>query len=161
MQVPEICFENGTLRIAHFAPDTASPALRELCRRDERGNVYRAKGCDYASIVIEYLTCGIRPLDRAKSFEAIELPLQKPLIPRPHQQRALDDWQKAGRRGIVVLPTGAGKTILAVMAIAATRRPALVLVPTIDLLQQWTSVLEGFFGVEVGMLGGENTVAFL
>ena len=154
MSIPEIWFENGTLRIAHFSPETAPPALLQTCRLDERGNVYRARGCDYAPIVVEYMAHGIRPLDHARAFDVRDFPLQKSLIPRPHQKRALEEWQNAGKRGIAVLPTGAGKTILAVMAIAATRRPALVLVPTIDLLQQWTSVLEGFFGVEVGMLGG-------
>ena len=34
------------------------------------------------------------------------------------------------------------------------KRPAIVIVPTIDLLQQWASLLEKFFQTEVGMLGG-------
>src|SRR5689334_21287974 len=39
------------------------------------------------------------------------------LTPRPYQEDALAAWVAAGGRGVVVLPTGAGKTVLALMAI--------------------------------------------
>ena len=39
------------------------------------------------------------------------------LTPRPYQSDALAAWLAADSRGVVVLPTGAGKTILALMAI--------------------------------------------
>jgi sugar phosphate isomerase/epimerase len=38
--------------------------------------------------------------------------------PFPHQTEALTAWWGAGGRGVVVLPTGTGKTHLAVMAIS-------------------------------------------
>ncbi|MBO5899829.1 MAG: DEAD/DEAH box helicase, partial [Lentisphaeria bacterium] len=73
---------------------------------------------------------------------------------RPHQQEALDCWIANSKRGVTVLPTGSGKTILAVSAIAAAGRSALILVPTIDLLTQWANVLGSFFDMPIGMLGG-------
>ena len=87
------------------------------------------------------------------SFEG-DWGLKEKIIPRPHQKEALKRWQDAGCKGIAALPTGSGKTILAVMAIAAVQRRTIVLVPTIDLLTQWAAVLERFFKVPVGMLGG-------
>ena len=80
--------------------------------------------------------------------------IREKIIPRPHQQTALDQWIAAGCRGVVSLPTGAGKTILAMMAIAYLRRPTLILVPTIDLLTQWCATIDRFFNVRCGMLGG-------
>ena len=59
-----------------------------------------------------------------------------------------------GGRGVVVLPTGTGKTHLALMAIARTARPTMVVTPTIDLLNQWYGELVHAFGVPVGLIGG-------
>src|SRR5207237_523366 len=67
---------------------------------------------------------------------------------------ALETWARAGSRGIVVLPTGTGKTHLAVMAIQRTGRPAIVVTPTIDLLNQWYGELLLAFGEPIGLLGG-------
>jgi superfamily II DNA or RNA helicase len=42
--------------------------------------------------------------------------------PRPYQREALAAWQKAGGRGVVVLPTGAGKTLVAQLALEDRQR---------------------------------------
>ena len=62
-------------------------------------------------------------------------------------------------RGVVVLPTGAGKTAVAIQGIERVGRSALVVVPTLALLKQWYSVLFDSFGasVTVGLLGGGYT----
>jgi superfamily II DNA or RNA helicase len=52
------------------------------------------------------------------------------------------------------MPTGAGKTILAMMIMANIKRSTLIVVPTIDLLQQWERVIQGCYGGPVGVLGG-------
>nr|MDQ2688569.1 hypothetical protein [Armatimonadota bacterium] len=36
-----------------------------------------------------------------------------PLTARPYQSGAVEAWGKASGRGVVVLPTGAGKTVVA------------------------------------------------
>jgi superfamily II DNA or RNA helicase len=82
--------------------------------------------------------------------------------PRRYQQEALDAWQAAGRRGVVVLLTGAGKTLLGALAMAACGVRALVLVPTIDLTLQWQDALaRAFWDVaspaereSIGVVGG-------
>ncbi|BDI29126.1 ATP-dependent helicase [Capsulimonas corticalis] len=79
------------------------------------------------------------------------------VTPRPYQQEALAAWSAAGARGMVVLPTGAGKTMLALTAIAAMQVSTLVVAPTIDLLHQWHDTICARFGMEpdaVGMIGG-------
>ena len=60
---------------------------------------------------------------------------------RPYQREAIERWERAGRRGVVVLPTGAGKTLVALLAIDAVRQHTLVVVPTLDLLEQWRRTL--------------------
>ena len=160
MREIELFFENGVLRLDHCDPAAVPTAAARMIRVDPRGGVVRARACDYAPLLLELMASGIRVRDHAKAFAPLDLVLRKNLVPRPHQTRALEAWRAGGGRGVAALPTGAGKTILAVMAMAAIRRPTLVLVPTIDLLQQWTGVLENWFGIPVGMLGGgEHEVA--
>ena len=79
------------------------------------------------------------------------------VTPRPYQKDALTAWGKAHGRGIVVLPTGAGKTVVALMTLEAMKVSTLVVVPTIDLLHQWHDTICARFGLEkeaVGMIGG-------
>lgn len=64
--------------------------------------------------------------------------LWSPADLRPYQEAALSAWALAHRRGIVALPTGSGKTRLAIAAIRRTGLSALCLVPTRVLLDQWT-----------------------
>src|SRR5688572_28080161 len=64
--------------------------------------------------------------DTAAAYQRIELPLVKPITPRPHQRDALSAFRNNGFEGVVVLPTGAGKTICAVLAIAELGRSTLV-----------------------------------
>lgn len=78
------------------------------------------------------------------------------LTPRPYQQEALDAWLAAEGRGVVVLPTGAGKTVLALMAVERLKLRTLVVVPTIELLYQWRDALIERLGVaksKVGIVG--------
>ena len=85
--------------------------------------------------------------------------------PYPHQREALAAWIAAGRLGVVVLPTGAGKTYLAQLAMQATRRSTLIVVPTLDLMHQWYAhLLAAFPDAPVGLLGGgshDNTAVLV
>jgi len=58
---------------------------------------------------------------------------------------------------VVILPTGAGKTLVAAMAIHTTGLWTLAVVPTLDLLQQWRAALASALGLsleEIGLFGG-------
>ncbi|HEX5439957.1 MAG TPA: DEAD/DEAH box helicase, partial [Ktedonobacterales bacterium] len=77
--------------------------------------------------------------------------------PRSYQREAVDAWLRDGARGVVVLPTGAGKTVVAFDAIAHLGVRTLVVVPTIELLRQWRAGLAEQLGLpleSVGIIGG-------
>jgi len=77
--------------------------------------------------------------------------------PRPYQNEALARWLAEGSAGVIVLPTGAGKTLVAAMAIHETGLWTLVVVPTLDLLQQWRTALASALSLnpaEIGLFGG-------
>ncbi len=80
-------------------------------------------------------------------------PFEPRFVLREYQLDAYNAWVASQRRGIVVLPTGAGKTAVAIYAISKTNVPTLVVVPTIDLLNQWGEQLKAQ-GAQVGYLGG-------
>jgi superfamily II DNA or RNA helicase len=77
--------------------------------------------------------------------------------PHPYQTAAVEAWLRVGARGLVVLPTGAGKTIVAFDAIARLGVRTLVVVPTIELLRQWRAGLAEKLGAapeQIGVIGG-------
>ena len=77
--------------------------------------------------------------------------------PRPYQEDALTAWLAQGSAGVVVLPTGAGKTFVAAMAIVETGLWTLAVVPTIDLLLQWRTALATALSLnidDIGTFGG-------
>jgi superfamily II DNA or RNA helicase len=78
---------------------------------------------------------------------------------RDYQEASLQLWQAAGGRGVVVLPTGGGKTHVAIGAIVRAQVPTLCLVPPRVLLHQWRSALGAPCGCSIGTLGdGLRTV---
>jgi superfamily II DNA or RNA helicase len=121
---------------------------------DRRSLQWRAPAVRYRDVVMALKGAGVVFDDQARQYEARPFPLIKKIEPRQHQQLAIDAWLAGGGRGVVSLPTGAGKTVLAVMVIAKIQRSTLVVVPTIDLVRQWQAVLTGYFGEQVGALGG-------
>lgn len=144
-------FDDGTLTIA--GADAHAPLLAPWCVWDERVGRHRARARDYAPVV-RALHRQVPYRDEARSYAAIELGPPPGDALRPYQRRALTAWLEAGRRGVVVLPTGAGKTHVALHALLAVRRSTLVLVPTIELVHQWAGFLAEALGVPIGRYGG-------
>ncbi|OZE87212.1 hypothetical protein CH298_17805 [Rhodococcoides fascians] len=76
---------------------------------------------------------------------------------RAWQKEAFEAWRGAGNRAIVEAVTGTGKTRVGVAAIVSARslnQQVLVVVPTIDLLEQWhTEVKQHLPSVSVGRRG--------
>ncbi len=90
---------------------------------------------------------------------ALPFPVSLSIEPRPYQEDALTAWLAEESAGVVVLPTGAGKTFVAAMAIAKTGLWTLAVVPTLDLLQQWRAALASTLSLsadDIGIFGGGN-----
>ncbi len=146
-------FDAGSLLVTG-SEEELSPIL-PLLTPDPRVGAYRALACQYRSISA-FLTRfrGDCIKDEVPEYRDCHWQLQTKLTLRPYQQEALDAWDEGGRHGVVVLPTGVGKSLVGVNAIARAGFPAIIILPTIELMNQWASQLEEHFGVEVGMLGG-------
>jgi superfamily II DNA or RNA helicase len=122
---------------------------------DPRRGAHRAPAMAYASIVRALRRAGLEHVDEARRYAELE---RGAILARPepfyYQREAVDAWERAGGRGVVVLPTGSGKTLVATLAIDRRLRSTIVVVPTLDLLRQWHDVLEAAFALPVGLVGG-------
>ena len=72
---------------------------------------------------------------------------------RPEQAEALAAWNRAGRRGQVIMPTGTGKTEVALAAMAETAVATLVVAPVRDLMYQWHRRILAAFDYDAGIVG--------
>lgn len=150
----QLRFEDGILCLLGCSEGGLMVGLDSWFTWDHRRECWITEPQNYREIVIFLHRGGVEIVDGARAYQNLELALVEDIIPRKHQSAALKSWRESGKRGVVSLPTGAGKTILAILAMAEIKRPTLVVVPTIDLLHQWIGLLVKFFGIEIGALGG-------
>ncbi|WP_086886841.1 DEAD/DEAH box helicase family protein [Natrarchaeobaculum aegyptiacum] len=169
-------FEEGTVRIDGLEGDIAreiADGVSDL-EADHRTDGHRVPAHRYAAVRRGLLeSAAVTPTnldDRVCSLESVG-DLESTYELRSYQQAALDAWLEtdhwaassasgsqleleAAPAGVLELPTGSGKTVIALKAIERLAVPTLVVVPTIDLLEQWISELEAEFDCPIGRFGG-------
>ena len=124
---------------------------------DPRTNLLRALALHYSNIIC-YLEENAIDYDDSV-MDLIPSPLFVPdkVSLREYQKKALENWIKAGMKGCVVLPTGSGKTIVGIKAIERINSATLIVVPTLELMGQWTEILSKHIAnAKIGNLGGGN-----
>lgn len=144
-------FDSGTLLLEGADQSAPVPAVFQW---DERVRRWRAPAVAYRQAVEELVRQKRPHQDEARKYHQFEFRSMLDIEPRPYQQEAIAQWREHGRRGVVILPTGAGKSLVAQMAIEQTGRSTLVVVPTIDLMNQWYDLLLSTFRAEIGLIGG-------
>jgi superfamily II DNA or RNA helicase len=149
--VVSVSFASGTLEIRRWPPGVSLPAQTAW---DERTGCHRAPAIAYADVVRALVASKTAYEDLARSYTELACGARVRRDPRPYQSEALAAWTAHRARGVVVLPTGAGKSHVAVLAIDAKKRSTLVVAPTLDLVRQWFDLLAATFGVHVGLVGG-------
>lgn len=120
-----------------LAPRGAGPQIAGLCS---------SSGCE-----VEYE-------DRTRSLPDTRLTTNIKL--QPHQRAAADTMMKT-RTGVLSSPTGSGKTVMALELIARREQPALIVVHTKELAQQWIARVKQFVPNcgKIGLIGsGKNTI---
>ena len=141
----DLRFERGTIRVDG---DVSVPFVT----RDGRSKTGRVPAHRYVDLIDSLEERGITYEDHLCPLPSLSLVTTYRL--RSYQEEAIDAWTAANHRGVIELPTGSGKTVIGIAAIADRATPSLVIVPTIDLLEQWRRELETEFDVPIGQLGG-------
>ena len=147
----KVRFDRGTILLTEPPKDLDLGEVPWLLW-DSRVGAHRAPASRYAELsdwlrklAIEFEDITPAPRSSTTAWSAVEL--------RPYQDAALSAWELAHRRGIVALPTGSGKTRLAIEAIRRTGLTALCLVPTRVLLDQWSREIATVYEGTVGRYG--------
>jgi len=142
--VPYAHFLGGTLVLEHLNSEATPPAPFQWLNAK-----WRCPAVYYRAVRPWLDAQCIR--NAIPHWQTLPLTLHDDRELHPYQTEALDAWLTADRWGSIVLPTGAGKTLVACHAIARCGVSALIVVPTIDLLHQWYARLENSFAPAPGL----------
>jgi superfamily II DNA or RNA helicase len=148
--MPRLWFDKGTLLLKG---EIGTP----YGKWDSRSGCYRLKASHYKDALEYFKESKIRYEDEVPNPPPLEQ-IKSNVELRTYQNKALDNWQRAGNRGILVLPTAAGKTFIALKAIDLLKTQTLIIVPTLDLIDQWRKRVRECLGVEAGVVGGGENI---
>lgn len=90
--------------------------------------------------------------DSVPAWHRVAWPRQLRRKLRPDQQAAIARWNKTGR-GCIVMPTGTGKTEVALNLMASCAISTLVVSPVRDLMYQWHRRIAESLGYDSGIIG--------
>lgn len=148
--MPRLWFDKGTLLLKG---EVGTP----YGKWDSRSGCYRLKASHYKDALEYFKESRIHYEDDVPNLPPLEQ-VKSNVELRTYQNKALDNWQRAGNRGVLVLPTAAGKTFIALKAIDLLRTQTLIIVPTLDLIDQWRKRVRECLGVEAGVVGGGENI---
>ncbi|CAN5772791.1 DEAD/DEAH box helicase family protein [soil metagenome] len=134
-----LTFDRGTLLID--APDDVAEAVPGALW-DPRTRVWRTPAWRAPEAVFALPTA-------QSPWPDERVTLRSPSL-RDYQRDAVAAWILAKRRGVIVLPTGAGKTRTAIAIAAEVARPTAILCPTRALVEQWIVELRAHYDGPIG-----------
>jgi len=156
----ELTFDQGTLLLsgvgARFVEQLFAP---ELWIWDGRVEKFRTDAMHYAAVaeVLKTKLAGTfvdavpdwKPLGRLADLHGRD---EKQVTLRPDQRQAADAWLES-RRGCLIMPTGTGKTEVALQLIESIAQSTLIVAPVRDLMYQWHRRILQRTGIDAGILG--------
>lgn len=146
-----LSFEAGTLIARGLGEGVCSEYPLQW---DDRIGHPRAPAHAYRVVLAALLRGGYSVVDEAREYDELDVEHDTGFVPHEHQRDAVETWLSSGKRGVVVLPTGSGKSFVAELIIADVRRDTLIVAPTLDLVDQWVRRLSDAFDTPIGALGG-------
>ncbi len=151
MPQPRLAFSRGTLIL-----ESADAVLPEVLadgvvwKRDPRIQAWRCDAIEYPRLAGRLAACGVA--DAVAGWAPIRWPRTALHALRPEQTAAVENWLRT-RQGVVVMPTGTGKTEVALSIIASLDVATLVVAPVRDLMYQWHRRIQDGLGVDAGIIG--------
>lgn len=147
---PVLRYDRGTLVLDGVARDHARG---DYWRWDARAGVYRCDAFHFADACHALRDHGASYA--APRWQRITWPAVQPVALRPDQEDAVRAWL-ATRRGVIVMPTGTGKTEVALRIMLETACSTLIVAPVRDLMYQWHERIRQRLGYDAGIIG-DNT----
>jgi superfamily II DNA or RNA helicase len=148
-----LAFADGTLTLEGDVPRRMYDELR--ARKwvwDARASLWRCDAIQYANEAAWLASRGVYVLDDVPRWRPVRWPgIDLPAL-RPEQTAAIRAWQQT-RRGVIVMPTGTGKTEVALSIMSQASVATLVVAPVRDLMYQWHRRIAERLGVDAGVVG--------
>lgn len=99
----------------------------------------------------------------SENIEEIRPEFPYPTGPREYQQQAFDNWKNNGQKGLFAMATGTGKTITSLNCLLEIYKrngyyKAIILVPTITLVNQWEQECRKFHFSNIIKVYSKNLV---
>lgn len=152
-----ISFDQGTLLLGGFSDEGVAKIFAHLnWVMDNRVGKFRIDACRYADVQRAISQVAGRVSNDVAQWQKVKWP--KNLLPvlRPQQVQAVEAFLQADKNGVVVMPTGTGKTVVALAIAQQLAVSCLVVAPIRDLMYQWHRRIQEYLGYDAGIMG-DNT----
>jgi len=148
-----LSFDAGTLLLEGLGPSALEVAGSAIpWAWDPRVGAWRTDACHYVAACLDLGEAVGPEGDSVGRWRPVRWPKTSPSRLRPDQLEALGAWA-AQRRGVVVMPTGTGKTEVALQIMADTAVSTLVVAPVRDLMYQWHRRILERLDYDAGIIG--------
>ncbi len=148
-----LVFDQGTLLLEGWsAPAVWHVFEPDLWHWDGRARAWRCDAWHYPAVVRQLADRDWPCQDMVLDCQAVHWPQVDLHALRPEQQRAVESWSQT-RRGVVVMPTGTGKTEVALQVMRNTTVSTLIVSPVRDLMYQWHRRILRSLGYDAGVIG--------
>jgi len=155
LQQVSLSFDRGTL-LLHGLSRPRLPAVLDptVWTWDHRVAAWRCAAIHYAAVRKDLADVrGATFTDKVPGLVGVSWPKLDMVKLRPEQTAALAAWCNADRRGQVIMPTGTGKTEVALAAMNHAKTATLVVAPIRDLMYQWHRRILRALGYDAGIVG--------
>ncbi|HXE54729.1 MAG TPA: DEAD/DEAH box helicase family protein [Tepidisphaeraceae bacterium] len=151
----KLTFDRGTLLLTlRQIRIRSSEFAGEGWKWDARVGVWRRMAIDYARVRQALRPrFGVAFQDDVRKPPPVHWPRCDLPALREDQEAALAAWRDAHGRGVIVMPTGTGKTEIALAAMHRTGVATLIVAPIRDLMHQWHHRIFRRLGYDAGMVG--------
>ncbi|MDP1561773.1 MAG: DEAD/DEAH box helicase family protein [Pirellulaceae bacterium] len=150
-------FDQGTLVLREWTQAGVESVFGEEhpWKWDQRADAFRCEAWHYAAIQARLTLRAWEVEDWASAWPVVDYPENHLPPPRPQQHAAIDHWLPQ-RRGVVVMPTGTGKTEVALHLMARLPVATLIVSPVRDLMYQWHRRIQQGLGYDAGVIGDNS-----
>jgi superfamily II DNA or RNA helicase len=153
MQNIKIAFSGGTLVLEGMSRQGMQRVFGPMpWVWDRRVGAWRCDAMHYADVVERLRQAGQPCEDQVPEWKPVRWTSVKLHPLRPEQRSAVEAWTKT-RRGCIVMPTGTGKTEVALSIMAQQAVSTLVVSPVRDLMYQWHRRILASLGYDAGIIG--------